>query len=900
MPVQTATEIDAAPFAHSLDAWGDRTALVTADQELSYRELARRVDELGERLGPVRRLVLLAAANDVETVVGYLAALLHGHPVILVSRQRDAVETMAEVYSPDVTLNGLELTEHHPTTAHALHPELALLLSTSGSSGSPKLVRLSHANLQSNAEAIAAYLGIRSDDRAATTLPLHYCYGLSVLNSHLARGAAVLLTQQSVAERDFWEFFRRERGATFAAVPYTFDLLERNGFADLELPHLRYITQAGGRLDPQRVRHYAQLGEARGWDLVVMYGQTEATARMAYLPAELATTAPDAIGVAIPGGAFRIAEQRNDAGADTDEDGVGELVYSGPNVMMGYATRPADLSLGRVSDELFTGDLAKLGEDGLYRIVGRRSRVLKLFGLRIELERVESLLADQGVTAFCAGDDRTLVVAIPAPLTADPAVVRRHLVDATGLPAAAIRIELCAQIPRLASGKPDYPAIAALARVDSDADQGEAVRSATPARPSPGRRPSLGAEGPPADPVQQVVRIYAVTLERTDVTPAHSFVDLGGDSLSYVETSIRLEQAIGGLPPDWHVTPIADLVAPGPASPPAPASADEPRPRRLRMLDTSVLLRALAIVFIVGTHVELFGILGGAHMLLGVAGYNFARFQLTGAGRADRARSIARSVGRIVAATVAVVVVVMILSDQYSWANLLLLNNVVGTVEHLNTWHFWYIEDLVYFIAIATLLLSLRPIDRWERRWPFALPMALMALGLVARYQLIPGVELHKTAATAWLFLIGWAAARATGPGQRALLTVATVATIPGVFGNPAREAVMVAGLVVLIWVPTVPVTRRIAAVAGTLASASLYIYLVHWQVYPHIWHFSKPLAFVASLAAGLLYAALFRRVTRLARSARGRVTARRVLAEDTGGAAIEGRLDRRSEGALN
>lgn len=814
----------AVPLAAALEEFGDRPAIITADGTVSYRDLARRADEIGARLGAGRRLVLVAATHDVDTVAGYLAALRHGHPVLLVPPEPGAVEAMTDAYAPDVVLAGGTLIERHPTSAHVLHRDLALLLSTSGSTGSPKLVRLSHDNVQTNADAIAAYLDIRSTDRAGVTLPLHYCYGLSVLHSHLTRGAAVILTCHSVADRAFWDLFRRVRGTAFAAVPYTFDLLDRLGFADLDLPDLRYITQAGGRLDQDRVRHYARLGRSRGWDLIVMYGQTEATARIAYLPPHLAEAAPDAVGIPIPGGTLRITTE-------------GELVYSGPNVMLGYAEQPADLNRGSDVTELFTGDLARLGDDGLYRIVGRRSRFLKLFGQRVDLQRVETRLTAHGVTAACTGDDRTLVVAVETAGTRgpDPAAARRLTAEITGLPASAVSVHTRERLPRLATGKPDYPAIAALAGGEPDPSHAD-----------------------PSDPVAELVRRYAMVLDRADVTPADSFVDLGGDSLTYVEASIHIEEVLGTLPRDWHVTPIADLGA-GPA---LPGRDGTRRRRRLRMLDTSVLLRAVAIVLVVGTHVQLFGIAGGGHMLLGVAGFNFARFRLTAAGRRERVRGIARSLGRVLAATVPWILLVMLTTHQYTLANVLLLNNVVGTDEQHNTWHFWFIEDLVYVTVAATALLSLGIVDRWERHRPLALPVAVMAVGLIARYQLVPGIELHKTIANAWLFAIGWTAAKATTRGQRLALTVATAATIPGYFDDPPREAVVIAGLLLLIWVPAVPATRLITVVAAALASASLYIYLVHWQVYGHISSFSKPLAAVACLAAGLGYAALFTRIS--------------------------------------
>ena len=344
------------PFAADLASYGDSPAILTDTLTLTYRELAERVDDLALRLGSERRLVALTAANDLDSLVAYLAALVGGHPLILLPEDKPAaLEALVAAYDPDVIVrcgNGRTvLEERRPCTRHELHPDLALLLSTSGSTVSPKLVRLSQANLQSNAESISEYLNIGPNDRAATTLPMSYCYGLSVINSHLLHGAGVVLTDLSVVDPCFWELFRRRGATALAAVPYTFELLERVGFADMELPSLRYVTQAGGRMAPESVRSYAELGRRKGWELFVMYGQTEATARMAYLPPELAASVPGAVGIPVPGGEFRI-----DPVPGLEH---GELVYTGPNVMLGYAGSPADLAAGRTVTELRTGDLAR-------------------------------------------------------------------------------------------------------------------------------------------------------------------------------------------------------------------------------------------------------------------------------------------------------------------------------------------------------------------------------------------------------------------------------------------------------------------------------------------------------------------------------------------------------------
>ena len=311
------------PLLDHLRRYADNIAVHTDSQQLSYAELADRVQTAAAALGDSRRLVLLETRNDVDTLVHYLAALAGRHVVLPVPAGRDH-DALLHTYDPDTVISDGVVAHRHGTGTHRLHEDLAMVMSTSGSTGSPKLVRLSYTNLTSNARAIAEYLGIDETDIAATTLPLSYCYGLSVVNSHLIRGAGLILTDLSVTDEQFWELFRRHRGTSFAGVPYTFDLLDRAGFATMDLPHLRYVTQAGGRMPPERVRQFAGYARDGGWKLFVMYGATEATARMAYLAPELALSRPEAIGTPIPGGSFSIEP------VDGLTD-VGELVYRGPN-----------------------------------------------------------------------------------------------------------------------------------------------------------------------------------------------------------------------------------------------------------------------------------------------------------------------------------------------------------------------------------------------------------------------------------------------------------------------------------------------------------------------------------------------------------------------------------------
>lgn len=805
-----------APRVLDLARFGDRAAIHTADGVLTYADLAGRVDSVAALLGDTRRLVLVEGANTVESLTAYLAALTHGHVVLLAAPGRPA-QQLADAWDPDVVAgDGLDV--RREGTVHDLHPDLALLLSTSGSTGSPKLVRLSHDNLRSNAASIADYLGLTADDRAITSLPLHYCYGLSVVHSHLLVGAGLVLTELSVVDDCFWQLGEASGATSFAGVPYTFDLLESSGFDARRLPRLRYVTQAGGRLAPERVRTWHARGAAAGWDLVVMYGQTEATARMAWLPPELAADHPDAVGVPVPGGSFRLEPV-----AEVDQPGVGELVYEGPNVMLGYAERPADLALGATLDELRTGDLARV-RDGVWQVVGRRGRHAKLFGLRLDLDHLERQVhALLDTRASCVVVDDTLHAFTTRPRVADR--LREGLVGASGLPASAIRVTTLTELPRTESGKPDLATLAAHARLVRDEPAPASVRDD-----------------------------FALVLARPDVTAADSFVSLGGDSLSYVELATRLADRLGELPADWHTRPIAELEARCPGRPGT-------------RLDTSVVLRAAAILAIVGTHANLWTVLGGAHLLLAVAGWNFARFQLAADTRLGRLRHGLASLAQVVLPATLWIGLVGVVSDYYSPTPALFLNGILGSERWSPDWQFWFLEALVWVSLVVLALLGVPALDRLERRAPYRFAVGLTLAALALRFAwvgLTAGpTDRYAIGTVAWFVLLGWAASRADTRARRwSILGLAAAGTF-GFFGDPLREATVVAGIALLVLAPSVSVPRQLVGPLSVIASASLFVYLTHWQVYPHLENSVPLLATLLSFAVGIGYWWLARPVLR-------------------------------------
>jgi non-ribosomal peptide synthetase component E (peptide arylation enzyme) len=803
------------------------TALTYADLRAAVERRAAELDHPGVLVLPIER--------DLPGVLTYLAALALHRPVLLVEPGPAAAERRADL---ERRFAGAE--------AHPTHPDLALLLATSGSTGTPKLVRLSRTNLASNARAIADYLGLRSDDTAITTLPLHYCYGLSVLHSHLVAGASVVLSDLSVADDDFWRLAARHRVTGLAGVPYTFDLLAAAGFEQRaqDLPRLRYLTQAGGRMHPDRVREHAALGQRLGHDLYVMYGQTEATARMAYLPPSHAHRHPHAVGVAVPGGALRVHRP--------DENGVGELVYAGPNVMMGYATTPADLARGTDLDELFTGDLARIGPEGLVEVVGRCDRVAKVFGLRVDLDGLEHHLVDLDPALRLVADADALHAFTRCPRAAR--AVRERIQRHLGLPATAVRVHHLADLPRTAAGKVDDAALRAHARAAaSTASTDSTVRT------------------PRATP-ETLRDVYAVLLGRPDAGPDDSFVSLGGDSLSYVELSTRLGTLLGRLPTDWPSLSVTELAA----------LAGRPR-RGLAPVEIGVVLRAVAILLIVVTHTDLVLVPGGAHLLLAVAGYHLARFALPTRGRRARTRRLLAGVAAVAVPSSLWIGGTALVTGDYDLSTALYLNGLLSGSDAgwSLDWQFWFLEAIVWGFLGVTALLAVPALDRWQRGSPFTAAAVVVGATLALRYATVgvhaAGVERYAVASVLFVLALGWAAAEARTTAQRLAVLAAAYAGLGGYFDDARRELIVVATVALLLWVRPLLLPVAAAWSVRVLAAASLWIYLTHWQVYPPIEAAGQPLlAVLASVAVGVAAHALHGRTVRAVRAVRAVRDARR------------------------
>lgn len=450
-------------------------AAIEGEERLSYQELALRCElmqqQIQQRLSQARQenvastakakstLIFVKAHNTIATLISYLAALQANLPLMLLDPDisDDKLSALIHAYQPSLLIDQQTIS-YLASQESNMAPQLALLLSTSGSTGSAKQVCLSGQNLQSNARSICDYLPILPSDVTITTLPFFYSYGLSVINSHLLAGACIVFNQHSVLSREFWQLFKQWQVCSFAGVPYSYEMLLRLRFERMALPSLRYFTQAGGKLAEDKIKSLARFAHAQQKQFFVMYGQTEATARMAYMPDERIEVKPYSIGQAIPGGEFELWDAHKQPIQQHEQ--AGELVYRGPNVMLGYAHCRDELSTFTAPDVLQTGDIAYRDKDGDFVICGRSKRMIKLFGERVNLDEVESLLNQHGVTCFCLGEDATLQVAtVNYPDNKD---LKKWLSSQLKVNHQAIEVVNVAHLPYTANGKKDYPALKAM------------------------------------------------------------------------------------------------------------------------------------------------------------------------------------------------------------------------------------------------------------------------------------------------------------------------------------------------------------------------------------------------------------------------------------------------------
>jgi long-chain acyl-CoA synthetase len=458
---------------NSLLYYKDNIAIVTSDKKsITYHQIFEFSEIIFQKIDK-RCLIISLCNNSIGSFCGYVSFLTKKIvPIMLeASLEKGLLLSLIKTYEPAYIWLPIERIKEFPESKIVyeafdyflidcesykpvhIHDELALLFTTSGSTGSPKMVRISYENLSSNAQSIADFLSLTKRERPVTVLPMNYSYGLSVINSHLYVGATILLTDRSLMEKEFWEFVKNEKATSLSGVPYTYEILNKLRFFRMELPSILTLTQAGGKLDDNLFEQFASFCKHSEKAFFVMYGQTEATARIAYLAPEMTLSKKGSIGKAIPGGELYLLDE--DGSVIEKDNLVGDLMYKGKNVSMGYAFNAEDLQKGNDHNgKLLTSDLAYRDEEGYYYIVGRKNRFIKLFGNRISLDEAEQIVKNIVIECACVGIDNKMIIYITE--TSKEKNVLEYISEVTGINRKAFFVRSIAVIPRNNSGKTIY------------------------------------------------------------------------------------------------------------------------------------------------------------------------------------------------------------------------------------------------------------------------------------------------------------------------------------------------------------------------------------------------------------------------------------------------------------
>ncbi len=415
-----------------------------------------------------RALIFILNNNSAGAAIGYLGVMINRVVPLIIPASMDSelLSGLIETYHPKYLWQPKEMIKDDEKVVFEafeygllltgyespmLHKDLSLLLTTSGSTGSPKLVRHSYKNLEEQAKNIAAFFEMNGTERAMVDLPINYTMGLSVLNSHLYAGALVLLTSLNPLKKEYWTFLKENEATILTNVPYYYEILKKLRFFQMNLPFIKVISQGGGRLSDELYKEYAEFAVKNGKKFIPTYGQTEGSARMAYLPAELSSKKCGSIGHAIPNGRLYLIDEE---GNNLDKPNViGEMVYEGPNVTLGYAQSREDLLLGDERHSvLHTGDMAKMDEDGCFYIVGRKKRFLKLWGYRVGLDECENLIKSAfEVECACTGDDKCMKIFVTS--SDHVTEIKKYISNKTNINSSAFQVQYVESIPRNEAGK---------------------------------------------------------------------------------------------------------------------------------------------------------------------------------------------------------------------------------------------------------------------------------------------------------------------------------------------------------------------------------------------------------------------------------------------------------------
>ena len=403
-------------------------------------------------------LILICCDVCCEAIMMYVACLQSRIRIMFSNTKTDFVKNCINTYKPNYVWTNSQyvgenyiniwcfekyyLYEQIHYDPIKMNDDLAMLLNTSGSTGSSKYARISYKNIDENTKAIAKSLEITDKDRAMVMLPMQYTYGLSVINSNLYKGATLLVPTSDFKSVNFWKFASEYNCTSIAGVPLMYDYLKSFKFGKNLIPNMRLATQAGGPLNIETEKYMLKKAVEEKFDFAVMYGQTEATARMTCHFINRNPNKIGSVGKVIPGGKIYVKNN--------------ELVYEGENVCLGYANNIEELKRGNeFNGTLKTGDLGYIDSDGFVFVTGRKKRISKIAGVRVNLDELQKKIqTDLCINAVCV--ELSNVLAVVSNMEIDKKMVEDYLKSLLGIGKFFIRVGYINQYPINLNGKVDY------------------------------------------------------------------------------------------------------------------------------------------------------------------------------------------------------------------------------------------------------------------------------------------------------------------------------------------------------------------------------------------------------------------------------------------------------------
>ena len=402
----------------SLKKYRKNIAIISEKKKISFFDLDNFSNDLAENFEK-ENLMFLICENNIESILFYISSIKKNCVLLLLEKNITNInlKNLISIYQPryifinkknrhklnkfskKVFYMNYVLLENEKKFKIKINKNLRILVSTSGTTGNPKYVKLTKQNIESNTLSVLKYLKINKKDTTITTLPMNYVYGLSIINTHLQAGAKIVLNEHSVLDNRFWSSLSNNRITNLNGVPYLYEILDKIKFLKKDLSSIKFFTQAGGKMEKIIQKKLIDFCFKNKKKFFFMYGAAEATARMSYLPWISAKQKIGSIGKVIKGGKFWLEDKNGKRIKQNNK--IGELIYSGKNVSPGYAKNYRDLEENNDHNILRTGDFAKRDEDGFYYLLGRSDRFIKIQGNRLNLEDIEAYLSSLGIRSVC-------------------------------------------------------------------------------------------------------------------------------------------------------------------------------------------------------------------------------------------------------------------------------------------------------------------------------------------------------------------------------------------------------------------------------------------------------------------------------------------------------------------